>query len=60
LFDEFLMRCFTVWGNSQYDSIEFLEFAIDVTESLGLLGSPRGVVFGIKVNDDVFASESLQ
>jgi hypothetical protein len=37
-----------------------LEFAVDVTESLGLLISPGGVVFGIKVEDDVFALEIFQ
>jgi hypothetical protein len=51
------MRGFTVRGNPQDDRVEFLEFAVYVTESLGLLDSPGSVVFGIKVDDDVFALE---
>ena len=60
LFNEFLMRCFTVRGDSQNYGIEFSEFAIYVTESLGFLGSPRRVIFGIEVNDDIFTFEILQ
>jgi hypothetical protein len=51
------MRGFIVRGYSQDNRIEFLEFAVNVTESLGFLGSPGGVVLGIKVDDDVFALE---
>jgi len=51
------MRRFIVRGNSQNNRIEFLEFAENVTESLGFLGSPGGVVFGIKIDDDVPAFE---
>ena len=53
------MGCFVVRGNAQDSRIEFLEFAVNVTESLGFLGSPGGVVLGIKVDDDVSASEVL-
>lgn len=53
------MGCFVVGGNSQDKRIEFLEFAIKVTESLGFFGSPGGVILGIKVHDDVFAPEVL-
>jgi hypothetical protein len=60
LFNEFLVGCFTVRGNSQYNRVEFLEFAVYVTESLGFLGSPGGVVFGIKIDNDVFAPEILE
>ena len=55
--DKFLMRCFIVRGNSQNHRVEFLEFAIQFTESLGLFGSPGSVVFRVKVDDDVFALE---
>jgi hypothetical protein len=55
-----LVGCFTVRGNSQYNRVEFLEFAVYVTESLGFLGSPGGVVFGIKIDNDVFAPEILE
>jgi len=58
--DEILMGCLTVRGDTQNDCFEFLEFAIYVTESLGLFSSPGGVVFGIKIDDDVFSSEILQ
>ena len=51
------MGCFIVRGNSQDSRIEFLEFAVNVTESLGFLGSPGGVVLGIKVDDDILALE---
>jgi len=53
------MGCFIVGGNSQDNRIEFLEFAINVTESLGFLGSPGGIILGIKVDDNVFAPEIL-
>jgi len=56
---KFCMGCFIVRGNSQDSRIEFLEFAVNVTESLGFLGSPGSIVFGIKVDDDVPASEIL-
>jgi len=59
-FNEILMRRPTVGGDTQNDRFEFLEFAIDVTESLGLFGSPGGVVFGIKIDDNLFAPEILQ
>ena len=60
LFNEFLVGCFTIRGNSRYNRVEFLEFAVYLTESLGLLGSPGGVVFGIKIDNDVFAAEILE
>jgi hypothetical protein len=53
------MGCFIVRGNSQDNRIEFLEFAVNVTESLGFLGSPGGVILGIKIDNDVFAFEIL-
>jgi hypothetical protein len=53
------MGSFIVRGNPQDSRIEFLEFAVNVTESLGFLGSPGGVVLGIKVDDDVLAPEIL-
>jgi hypothetical protein len=53
------MGCLIVGGNSQDNRIESLEFAINVTESLGFLGSPGGVILGIKVHDDVSAPEVL-
>ena len=56
---KFLVGCFVVRGNAQDSRIEFLEFAVNVTESLGFLGSPGGVVLGIKVDDNVLASEIL-
>ena len=56
---KFCMRCFIVWGNSQNSRIEFLEFAINITESLGFLGSPGGIILGVKVDDDVFAPEII-
>ncbi len=40
--------------------VEFLEFAVHVTESLGLLGSAGGVVFGIEVDDEIFSLEIFQ
>ena len=49
------MGCFVVGGDPQDNRIEFLEFAIQVTESLGFPGSPRCVVLGIKVKDDDFS-----
>ena len=54
---EFCMGCFIVRGNSQDSRFDFLEFAVNVTESLGFLGSPGGVVLGVKVDDDVLAPE---
>ena len=54
------MGSLAVRGDTQNDRFEFLEFAIDVTESLGLLSSPGGVVFGIKIDDDIFSSKILQ
>ena len=56
---KFRMRGFIVRGYSQDNRIEFLEFAVNVTESLGFFGSPGGVVLGIKVDDDVFALKIL-
>ena len=56
---KFCMGCFIVGGYSQDNRIEFLEFAINVTESLGFLGSPGCVVLGIKIDDHVFAFEIL-
>jgi len=53
------MGCFVVRGNSQDSRIEFLEFAVNVTESLGFLGSPGSVILWIKVDDDVPAPEIL-
>ncbi len=57
---KFQVGCPAIRGDTQYDRIEFLEFAIHVTESLGFLGSPGGVIFGIKIDDEVFALEIFQ
>ena len=54
LFYEFFMGCFLVRGDTQDDGIQFQEFAIQVTESLGFLGSPGGVVLGVEIDDQVF------
>ena len=53
------MGRFAVGGNAQHHRVKFLEFAIQVTESLGFLGSPGSVVFRIKVDDQVFTLEVL-
>ena len=58
--NKFLVGRLAVGRNPQYDCIKFLEFAIKVTESLGFLGSPGSIVFGIEVENDVFALEILQ
>ena len=56
---KFRVRGFIVGGNSHDSRIEFLEFAVNVTESLGFFGSPGGVVLGIEVDDEVFPLEIL-
>ena len=55
LFYEFFMRSFLVRGDTQDDGIQFQEFAIQVTESLGFLGSPGGIVFGVEIEHHPFA-----
>ena len=59
-FDELLVRGLAVRRNAQNDDVSFLEFTHQVTESLGLLGSPGCVVLGVKVKDDVFSPEVFQ
>ncbi len=54
------MGRFAVGGNAQHHCVEFLEFAIQVTESLGFLGSPGGVVLGIEIDNQILALEVFQ
>ena len=60
LLNKALVGGLTVRRDAQNYDIKFLEFAIYLTESLGFLGSPGCIVFGIKVNDDMLAFEILQ
>lgn len=46
-----------IWGNTQNDGIQFQEFAVQVTESLGFLGSPGGVVLRVEIQHHMFALE---
>lgn len=57
--DELLVRCFAVGGNAHNGRIEFQEFAVKVTESLGFLLSPGGIVFWIKVKYEIFTFNIL-
>ena len=59
LLDKFLVGGLHVRGNTQNNDIQFQEFAVQVTESLGFFGSAGCVVFGIEVEDDVFPAEVL-
>jgi hypothetical protein len=59
-FNEFFMRGLIVRRDTQDNNVTFLEFAIQVTESLGFLGSAGSIVLGVKVNKYIFALEVLQ
>ena len=50
----------TVGGDPQHHRVEFLEFAIQVTESLGFFSSPGGVVFRVEIDDQIFSLKVLQ
>ena len=54
------MGCCLVRGDAQNDGIQFQEFAVQVTESLGLLGSPGCIVFGVEIKHNVFPLKILQ
>lgn len=58
--DEFPVGGLVVRRNAENDGVAVLEFTQKVTESLGFLGSPGGVVFGIKIENHVFPREILQ
>ena len=47
-------------GNTQDNSIQFQEFAIQVTESLGFLGSPGGVILRVEIQHHMFAFKILK
>jgi hypothetical protein len=54
------MGRFLIRGDAQDDGIQFQEFAIQVTESLGFLGSPGGIVFRVEIEHHPFAFKILQ
>jgi hypothetical protein len=55
--DKLPVGSFAVGRNADNFDIAFLEFTIQVTESLGFFRSAGCVVFGIKIEDKVFSFE---
>ena len=47
--DKLFMRCFGIGRNTEDDRTQFFKLTIQVTEAYGFLGSPGGVVLGIKI-----------
>jgi len=47
-------------GNPQDNGIQFQEFAIQVTESLGFLGSPGSVILWVEIQHHMLAFKILK
>jgi len=58
--DKLLVRCFGIGRNTQDDRIQFLKLTIQVTEARGFLGSPGGVVLGVKIEYYMLAFKILE
>lgn len=55
LFFEGFVGSFVVHADAQNNNVFALVFAVGVAEAASLLGTARGIIFGIEINDDGFA-----
>jgi len=58
--NEFVMGGQGIFTDAEYRHVEILQFAVQITEGAGLFGASRGVVFGIKVDNDRFPVAARQ